>query len=259
VANFSLLDREDIRSRMFYPRRDRSAPPVGAHDLQITTEDGTRLHARAFNGSADLPTIMFFHGNGEVVSDYNDISTLYARAGLNLLVCEYRGYGQSTGDPAYTSMMADAHVIKTAVLAQLDGLEWRRGRYVMGRSLGALSALELAATDGDGFRGLILESGAGGLLGWARFISPGEEAAWEALAEAQRERLAAIRLPLLTIHGEEDELIPVQRALEVHETAGSTFKELLVVPGAGHNDLLFVGMRAYFEALTAFVGRCEAA
>jgi len=244
---------------MFYPRGDRSGPPGGAQDLQITTEDGTQLQARAFNGSADLPTIVFFHGNGEVVADYNDISTLYARAGLNLLVCEYRGYGQSTGSPGYTSMMADAHVIKTAVLGQLDALGWRRGRYVMGRSLGALSALELAATDAEGFRGLILESGAGGLLGWARFISAGEEGAWEALAEAQRERLAAIRLPLLTIHGEQDELIPVQRALEVHETAGSTFKELLVVPGAGHNDLLFVGMRAYFEALTSFVAACEAA
>jgi uncharacterized protein len=259
MADFSLLDRPQIRSIMFYPRRDRAPAPEGARDLFTTAADGVRLHIRIYAGAADLPSIVFFHGNGELVADYDDISLLYARAGLNLAVCEYRGYGQSDGDPTYTAMMADAHAVKAAALEALDGLGWRRGRYLMGRSLGALSALELAATDADGFRGLVIESGAGGLLGWARYIMPGEEAAWARLAEAQRERLTAIHLPLLTIHGQIDELIPVERALEVHEAAGSSVKELLVVPGAGHNDLLYVGMRAYFEALAMFIARCEAA
>jgi alpha-beta hydrolase superfamily lysophospholipase len=259
VVDFSLLDRSDIRDVMFYPRPDQSPPPAGAGDLQIRVPDGTQLHARIFEGRADRPTIVFFHGNGEVVADYNEIAKLYARVDLNLVVCEYRGYGRSTGTPSYTAMMADAHAANSAVLTELDRLGWQRGRYLMGRSLGALSALELASTDAGGFRGLILESGAGGLLGWARYVSPGDEAAWDALAEAQRQRLATIQLPLLTIHGEQDELIPVQRALEVHEMAGSETKDLLVVPRAGHNDLLFVGMGAYFQALTAFVARCEAA
>ena len=258
MADFAILDRPEIRSIMFYPRVDRSAPPAGAQDLFATVDGGVRIHSRVFAGAGDRPTIVFFHGNGEVVADYNEIATLYERVSLNLLVCEYRGYGRSDGEPSYTAMMNDAHAVKTAALAKLDGLGWYRGRYLMGRSLGALSALELAATDADGFRGLVLESGAGGLLGWARYVAPGQEAAWQELAEAQRQRLAAIRLPLLTIHGAQDELIPVQRALEVHEAAGSPLKELLVVPGAGHNDLLFVGMRAYFEALTGFVQRCEA-
>jgi pimeloyl-ACP methyl ester carboxylesterase len=257
VADFSLLDRPQIRSFMFYPRPDRSSPPPGARDLSIPAGEDVRLHARIYAGSADLPTVVFFHGNGEVVADYDDISTLYARIGLNLVVSDYRGYGQSTGSPAYTAMMADAHVVKAAVFAELDGVGWQRGRYLMGRSLGALSALELAATDADGFRGLIMESGTAGLLGWVRFASPDEETAWAALAAAQRERLAAIRLPLLTIHGAVDELIPVERALEAHETAGSATKELVTIPGAGHNDLLYIGMRTYFEALTTFVAQCE--
>jgi fermentation-respiration switch protein FrsA (DUF1100 family) len=156
-------------------------------------------------------------------------------------------------------MMSDAHAVKAAILEALERLGWRAGRYLMGRSLGALSALELAATDSAGIRGVIMESGASGLLGWARYVSPGQEAEWAALAEAQRERLAAVRLPLLTIHGAQDQLIPVERALEAHEAAGSNVKELLVVPGAGHNDILYTGMGPYFEALTNFVTRCEAA
>jgi pimeloyl-ACP methyl ester carboxylesterase len=128
----------------------------------------------------------------------------------------------------------------------------------MGRSLGALSAVELAATDPAGFRGLILESGAAGIRGWNRFARPGDDPApWERLREAQRARFAAITLPLLSIHGAWDELIPLETAVEVQEAAGSAVKELVIIPEAGHNDLLATGLHQYFEALRAFIDRCE--
>ena len=257
MADFTLLDRPHVRGIMFYPRSDRSSPPAGAQELFVPVEQDVRLHSRIYAGSPDLPTVLLFHGNGEVVTDYDDLSTLYRQFGLNLAVGDYRGYGLSSGSPTFTGMMADAHAVKAAVLARLDELGWSHGRFLMGRSLGALSAVELAATDPDGFRGLIIESGAANLRGWRRFASPGEEDAWEALAGAQRDRLAAIRLPLLTIHGAQDELIPLERALEAHEATGSDHKELVVIPGVGHNDLLAAGVRVYFEAITAFVAQCE--
>ncbi len=257
MADFSLLDRDDIRGRMFYPRPDRTLPPSGAHDLSVAVADDVQMHVRIYGGVPERPTILFFHGNGEVVADYDPISRLYAQAGLNLAVGEYRGYGASGGSPAYTAMMADAHAIKRAVLAERDRMGWTHGRYVMGRSLGAMSALELAATDDAGLRGVILESGAASPSGWPRFAGSGDGAAWAGLADVQRERFAAMRLPLLMIHGADDELIPLERAREAYRAAGSTSKQLVVVPDAGHNDLLFVGLRPYFEALTAFVAECE--
>ena len=155
-------------------------------------------------------------------------------------------------------MLADTHLVKAEAFALLDAGGFERGRYVMGRSLGALSAVELAATDAAGFRGLILESGAAGIRGWSRFMRPGEDPApWEALHLAQIECLAAVTLPLLSIHGVQDELIPVEGAVEVQEAVGSEDKQLVLIPEAGHNDLLAVGMRAYFDALTAFIARCE--
>ncbi len=257
MADFSLLDRPQVRGIMFYPAPYRSPPPEGARDLFVPVGDGVKLHVRIYAGSADAPTVMLFHGNGEVVADYDDLAVLYVQSGLNLVVSDYRSYGQSGGSPTYSAMMADAHAVKAAVLSELDAQNWQRSRLLMGRSLGALSAVELAATDPGGFDGLVMESGAANLRGWARFASPGEEAEWAALAEAQRQRLAAVRLPLLTIHGAEDELIPLERAIEVHEAAGSPIKELVVIPGAGHNDLLSIGMQAYFESLSAFAIRCK--
>lgn len=256
--DFSLLDRPHILAFMFYPRPDWSPPPAGAEDLTIPVAEGVTLSARLYTGDRDWPVILLFHGNGEVVADYDGIAPLYHRHGLNLLVVDYRGYGRSGGRPTFTAIHADAHAVKAATFAHLDAGGYQAGRYLMGRSLGALPAVELAATDADGFRGLIIESGAAGVRGWSRFAAPGDDrAAWQALEAAQRARLASITLPLLTIHGAWDELVPLERALEAHETNGSEDKELVIIPDAGHNDLLARGLEQYFQALARFVARHE--
>ena len=50
-----------------------------------------------------------------------------------------------------------------------------------------------------------------------------------------------------------DELIPLERAAWLYNQIGSTEKELLTIPQAGHNDILWVGRLAYFEAIRRFV------
>ena len=84
-ADFSLLDLPQVRGMMFYPRRDRTPARAGAHDIFIAVE-GARLHARRYVGEPDRPTVLLFHGNGEVVADYDDIAPVYAHFGLNLVV-----------------------------------------------------------------------------------------------------------------------------------------------------------------------------
>ncbi len=253
TAGFVLLDRPEILSVMFYPRRDMTPGPPESVDLRISV-DGAELHARFYPNDPAGPVVLFFHGNGEVVADYDDVAPVYHHFGMSLLAADYRGYGQSSGRPAFTTMLADAHAVKTAAFAHLDAAGFGGPRFLMGRSLGALSAVELAATDAEGFAGLVLESGAAGIRGWSRFARPGEDPApWEELRAAQLARMAAVTLPLLTIHGAEDELIPVQSALDVQAALGSASKRLLVIPHAGHNDLMAVGLRQYFEALAAFV------
>lgn len=257
TADFSLLDRSDILSVMFYPRVDRSPTPNGAENIHIPVGEGVTLHARFHPTLPDRPTVLFFHGNGEVVADYDGLAPIYHEYGLNLLVTDYRGYGRSGGRPAFTTMLADAHIVKEAVFGLLEAAGFTGGCYLMGRSLGALPAVELAATNPAGFRGLILESGAAGVRGWSRFARFDDDpAAWKALEDVQRQRLNAITLPLLSIHGALDDLIPVERAVEVQSLIGSTDKQMVVIPDAGHNDLLDSSM-VYFEALSSFVSRCE--
>jgi fermentation-respiration switch protein FrsA (DUF1100 family) len=69
------------------------------------------------------------------------------------------------------------------------------------------------------------------------------------------EKVRSIRLPLLVIHGELDDLVPVEYAIELYDRVGSTEKHIEIIPGAGHNDLLWVGLEPYFEAVGKFIRR----
>ena len=254
--DFSLLDRPEILSMLFYPQPDASPPPPGARDQMVSVAEGIAVHCRWHPLSPEAPAILFFHGNGEVAADYDGLAPVYHHVGISLFVADYRGYGRSSGRPTFATMLADALMVCDAFHATLDAEGATGARFIMGRSLGGLSAVEIAARRPDRFRGLILESATAGARGWNRFASPGDDpAAWDALLAGQRAKLRAVALPLLSIHGEWDELIPLQTALEIHQLVSSPEKEVEVIPRAGHNDLLHRGIDRYFEALAAFVQR----
>src|SRR5262249_157568 len=89
--------------------RDSSRAPQGAADHLIQGAPGVSLGARHYRGDIGSPTILYFHGNGEVVGDHDSIAPLYHRAGLDLFVVDYRGYGRSGGKPSFAALVEDAH------------------------------------------------------------------------------------------------------------------------------------------------------
>lgn len=254
--DFTVLDQPEILSVLFYPRRDASPAPPGARDLMIPVAEGIAVHGRWHPLTPDAPAVLFFHGNGEVASEYDDLAPVYHQFGMSLFVADYRGYGRSEGRPTVGAMLADALIVAEAFHTTLDAEGVSGPRFLMGRSLGGLSAVEIAARRPDRFQGLVLESATAGARGWNRFAGPGDDpTAWDALLAGQRAKIAAVTLPLLSIHGEWDELIPVQTAIEIQDAVGSAEKSIEIIPGAGHNDLLYRGGDRYFAALAAFVRR----
>ena len=105
------------------------------------------------------PNVLFFHGNGEIVADYNDLGPLYISNGLNFMPVDYRGYGRSTGRPTVAAMMMDCHSIFEFTKRWLRDNGYTGRFIVMGRSLGSAPALELASHYKDQIDGLIVESG----------------------------------------------------------------------------------------------------
>jgi alpha-beta hydrolase superfamily lysophospholipase len=252
--DYALFDQRRLTMGLFYPRRQVSAPPSGATDYQVTVDEGVQVACRFYPLDQTRPSLLFFHGNGEVASDYDMVAPAYHAIGSNLLVADYRGYGASNGFPSFASLFADAHPVLSHFHTLLDREGFAAPRFLMGRSLGSLPAAELAATKDDRLSGLVVESGAPDLerlLHRVGLTDPDPEMA--ALVEAHSARLTSIRLPVLQIHGAWDEIIPLEFAVAFHERLTTSQKQLLIIQGAGHNDIGCTGRDQYFEALARFI------
>lgn len=258
TPDYSLLDRAGVGGAMFYPRPNDAPPPPGASDHAIPAAPDVEIGARFYLAAPAFPTVLYFHGNGEVAGDHDGIAPLYHAIGLNLFVAEFRGYGESTGTPSFASLVADAHPVASFFHATLDAAGCAPVRFVMGRSLGAHPALELAANAAERFAGVIIESGAGGLRRMLGRVGLLETELGGALAAAHEAKIASIGLPALLLHGEYDERVPLSTAEALHASLVATTSRLEVIPGAGHNDIIWVGREQYFAAIAEFAGECGA-
>ncbi|MGI6422867.1 MAG: alpha/beta hydrolase [Syntrophomonadaceae bacterium] len=254
MPDYSYVDQPYLLQMLFYPRADFTRPPEYAWDLFAETEDGNRIASRFYSGGTKWPWILYFHGNGEVASDYDGLAPLYLARQINLVVVDYRGYGASSGKPSFTHLVQDAHLLYKTVKNELDRRGCSGGLYIMGRSLGSISALELAFHYGDGLQGLIIESGFASI---SRLIYQlglmGPTAELDKIEGECLEMIAQIKLPALVIHGRVDTLVPWREGELVYNTLGSVDKKMLVIPGAGHNDIIIRDIPKYFGAIEDLV------
>ena len=98
----SKLDRPELLDIIFHPRMAEPSPlSPSATDLCIDIPaKGVTLSCRFHHVDKDAPVILHFHGNGEIVSDYDAIGGEFLTVGLNICFAPYRGYGNSTGSPS---------------------------------------------------------------------------------------------------------------------------------------------------------------
>ena len=249
-VDYSALDDPNISMNSFFPRQGWTPTPEGVQDYTVNVGDDIGLSCRFFSYGNSAPTILFFYGNGETAIDYNSIAPFYNQIGLNFFVADYRGYGKSGGSPSFTTMLSDANTVLEAMRIVLGASGYQGAVYVMGRSMGRHSAFELAAKEDPAINGVIIESGRPSLGQFTGGL--GQQQADE-LEEAYRAKAASIAIPVLVIHGEMDALAPLDDAEEMFRNFASTEKKMLVIPGAGHNDLLFKGLDEYFTAIGDFI------
>jgi uncharacterized protein len=254
---YEKLDRPEVLQALFHPRRGEAPPPPGAVDLELPAAAGIRLGARFFAAGGEAPTILFFHGNGEIVSDYDDIGPGFAAEGLNFLVVDYRGYGRSDGTPTVTAMLADAHAVLTEVRSWLAEEGYHGPLLVMGRSLGSASAIELMAAHQGELAGLIIDSGFAFTMPLLLCLGVDVQALGLTEADGFRNQLkiAQISKPTYILHAQHDQIIPVQSAEVLQAQCGARSKEFSVVPGADHNTIFERAGRLYFQAIRRFVGQ----
>ena len=254
MADYSVIDQSPLLGFLFYPRRDHTRCPEGSFDLLIPVEEEIAIACRFFGREKAWPWILYFHGNGEVASDYDDIAPFFQKEEINLVVADYRGYGASGGSPSFTHLLQDSRPVLHGVREALARRDWGEDLWVMGRSMGSLAAVELACHEPGGLKGMVIESGFASVTRLIKHLRLPMQGL--ALEPIERERLDLIRkisLPALILHGEDDGLVPIQEGRDLFAQLGSKKKEMVIIPGADHNTLLFAGREQYFDALAKFV------
>ena len=225
-------------------------------DVWFQTPDGARLFGWYVEAAADRPVMLWCHGNaGNIINRLDNLRLLY-QMGVSVFLFDYRGYGKSqTIRPTEKGLYSDAYAAYD-YLARIRKIRPER-MVLFGRSLGASVAGELAAQRPAS--ALILESSFPSIEAVAKVHYGGFPAHWFLGAEFRLvDRLPHLSLPTLIIHGEKDDIIPVELGRHVYDVAKPP-KEWYVIEGAGHNDTYIVGGRGYFRQLGEFIKKALAA
>lgn len=247
------LDRPEVLAAIFHPR-----PQWGDTDLEngstnqlIPVDDKVQIGATFHMATPDAPNLLFFHGNGEIVSDYDELAPMYRELGINFMVADYRGYGRSSGSPTVTAMMQDCHSILDFTVHWLEGNDYTGPLIVMGRSLGSASALELAASRTDQIHGLIIESGFAFATPLLQLLGVNVSAIGfdETMGFGNIDKIKQFKRPTLVIHAEFDHIIPFSDGQALYDAAGAKEKTLVKIDGANHNDIFFRGLTSYMAAV----------
>ncbi len=260
--DLSFLDQPDILETVFpvvysplfsFNCLDPSFMTVPTYPVEV--EAGIKINCANWVAGKEHPSILFFHGNGEMAVDYDWIAPFYNRRGINLFVADYRGYGSSDGKPTISNMLGDAQAIYLSFKEMMRQEGFNRSLFVMGRSLGSMPAIELAFSYQDEIKGLIIESGSANNF----------RRLWHFLRAEERELISGESLflnkvkvrqvykPTLIIHGQFDQAVSDEEIEELYRNSGAQDKKTLVIPGADHNDIMICDPDLYFGTIEKFV------
>jgi hypothetical protein len=240
------------RRLVYFPDRSRPAPAhCDAGDMaavDYATADGLRLggwYKRPADAGA--PVIVHFHGNAGHIGDRAPLMRGYIEAGFGVLLAEYRGYGGNPGKPTEAGLYADGR----AALAFTAGQGIAAERIVLyGESLGTAVAVRLAAETPVG--AVVLEAPFTSAVDVGAAAYPFVPVRWLMLDRFDSlPRIAAIKAPLLVLHGEQDSTVPIAHGRRVLEAAAEP-KEGRFFEAAGHSDLHDFGIA---DDVIAFLAR----
>jgi uncharacterized protein len=238
---------------IYFPSRGYDATPSGlglAHeDVWLTTEDGVRIHGWYLPVPRARWVTLVSHGNAGNISHRLDRALLLqARLRSSVFLYDYRGYGASEGSPDEAGTYRDA---RAAYRYLVEEKRVKTDELVLfGESLGSAVSLELALTHPAA--ALVLEAPFTSVRDMARTtilapLAPFVRTRYDSLA-----RISRLRMPLLVIQGDRDEIVPPVQGRRLFDAAPEP-KRYFAIPGAGHNDTYIAGGAAYWQTIDDFL------
>jgi len=245
-----------LQGRMVYlanlPGRMLTATPADIgleyEDVSLVTADNEELHGWYIPATNPAGVVLFFHGNAGNISHRLESIEIFNELDLDVLIIDYRGYGQSTGKASEQGTYLDAQ-------AAWDYLVDKRGvapedMVIFGRSLGGAVASWLAARTTPG--AVILESCFTSGVDMAGRLYPFLPARLiTRLKYPVKDYVRQLSSPLLVVHSQQDEIIPFDMGRSIF-TAAPEPKEMLVLSG-DHNGGFLMNRDRYQAAIGKFL------
>lgn len=228
--------------------------PARGEDIWFETAGGIKLHGWHVRAETVTPkaTVIYLHGNGGNLSYTGWLAEELSARGFDVLLFDYRGYGRSGGvSTGEASLNEDADAAYN-YLVNARGVA-PETIVLYGQSLGTTAAVDLASR--KPCRALILESGLSSASDMAALVVPGVPRFFHRMGlnrfESAR-KLEAARCPVLVAHGEHDEVIPVAHGRALYDAAREP-KRLIIIPRAGHNNVVATGGDEYLDTVAEFI------
>lgn len=235
---------------MFAPTKELVSSPkndgIEYEEIFIDTPDKEKLHGYFLPASKKTKnTMLYLHGNADnVTSWYKSCFEIQKHVPVNALVIDYRGYGKSTGKPTRRGVIIDAQSMYQYLIHR--GLT-NSDISIYGMSIGGAIGLELAIR--EKVKSIVIQSSIMSIKEAAKDIYP-------ALPQFMikndlfnsTENIKKINVPVFISHGENDETVSVRHSYKLYELANKP-KTLLILKGAGHNDLGVFFNEEYFKIL----------
>ncbi|MEO1401316.1 MAG: alpha/beta hydrolase [Cyanobacteria bacterium J06635_1] len=228
-------------------------------DLQLDYEEiwltvgQAKLHGWWLPSEASSRVLLYLHGNGENISANLNHAHRYQQMGFSVLLFDYRGYGLSSGPfPLEKRVYEDAATAWQYLTTQRQIAP--ENIWIYGHSLGGAIAVDLAVKHPEA-AGLIVESSFSAMR---QAVDATDQYRWIPvdLILTQRfdsvAKLPNLKMPVLFIHGLEDDTIPATMSQDLY-AAAPTPKTLWLVPGANHSDVATVAGEDYFNQVKAFL------
>lgn len=244
------------RKLLYLPPRDRPetamARMMDFQEVSIATQDGLSLNAWYRPPAREAaPVLLYLHGNAGHIGHRLGKVVAYHAAGMGVLLLDWRGYGGNPGQPTEQGLYEDGRAALAWLREQPGGAERRVILY--GESLGSGVATWLAAR--HAVAAVVLEAPFTSIGAVAQFHYPYLPARWLTRDRYDSlSRITSLQAPLLILHGEGDQTVPLRFGQKLFEAASDP-KHFASFPGAAHNDLYEHGAE---KAVLAFLAKSGA-
>jgi hypothetical protein len=223
-------------------------------DVYFKASDGVRLNGWYIPAESGKPSFVFAHGNGGNIGDRWTIVKILAGRGYGVLAFDYRGYGKSEGTPGEAGLYRDMEAASHYLLNEQQ-IPYSQ-QIALGESIGSGVAVDLATR--IPYRAVVLYSAYTSLPAVAAHLRDTHQLGWLGVLPLRfimrqhfdsLSKINQIQSPLLIMHGEDDDMMPLSMPRALYDQATAPYKKLLIIPNAGHNDVFHEGADRLLDEL----------